>query len=222
MKKIVYTAVIIALTVCTLAVCALTGCKSKKTDYTNYISEKRTNIYLYSNDGLEIKIYISEKETPYSADGIKGEVSSLTEIFVTLPKNYDEVEVKAGNVEGEMSYRSVENCYYLSSSGGNISGESVDVAIDCGGESNTYSAVSVLYGGILSCDDALKCVIEHDENLFKSMTENNIFCGEIFIRLLYDEGCYYYVGVCDRNKKINAYLVDGERGRIIATKELNG
>ena len=86
---------LVCLSLC-LAACLLGGCR-KKVDYLSYVSEKRTNIYLYSNDGLEIKIYISEKETPYSADGIKGEMSGLTEIYVTLPKNYDEVNVSVGD-----------------------------------------------------------------------------------------------------------------------------
>ena len=146
----------------------------------------------------------------------------LTEIYVKLPKSYDEVNISVCGVEGEMNYRAVENCYYLSTSGGNISGESIDVALTYGDESTTYSAVSVLYDGVISCEDAVKCVIERDKDLFESLTEDGIFCGEIYVRLLYDEGCYYYVGVCDRDKKISAYLVDGERGKIIATKEING
>ena len=208
--------------ICALfSVCLLGGCK-KSVDYLSYISEKRTNIYAYSNDGLEIKIYISDKEAPYSTDGIKGEMGTLTEIFVTLPRSYEEVNIHASSIEGEMNYRADENCYYFSTSGGDISGESVEVTLTCGGESTTYSAVSVLYDGVISCEDAVKCVIDHDKELFESLTQNKIFCGEIYVRLLYDDGCYYYVGVCDRNQKINAYLVDGERGKIIATKELNG
>lgn len=203
------------------ALCFFCGCK-KSVDYLSYVSEKRTNIYMYSNDGLEIKIYISEKETPYSADGIKGEVSPLTEIFVTLPKNYDEVSISVCKAQGEMSYRAVENCYYLSLADSGISGEKVDVNLTCGEESNTYSAQSVLYSGVMDYRGAVNCVIDHDTALFESLTENKIFCGEIYVRLLYDEGCYYYVGVCDRNKKINAYLVDGVRGKIIATKQLEG
>ena len=203
------------------AVCLLGGCK-KNVDYLRYVSEKRTDIFMYSADGLEIKIYLSEKETPYSADGIKGEMSSLTEIFVTLPKNYDEVNVSVGSIQGEMNYRAVENDYYLSVTGGGIEGESAEVTLSYGGESKSYSAVSVLYKGVISCDDAVKCVTEHATDLFASLTQNNIFCGEIYVRLLYDEGCYYYVGVCDREKKINAFLIDGVRGKIITTKELNG
>ena len=211
---------LVCLSLC-LAACLLGGCR-KKVDYLSYVSEKRTNIYLYSNDGLEIKIYISEKETPYSADGMKGEMSGLTEIYVALPKNYDEVNVSVGDAEGEMSYRAVENCYYLSLSNGNIQGDSVDVTLTYGEESKTYPAVSVLYDGVIGCEGAVKCVIDREEALFEGLTQNNIFCGEIYVRLIYDDGCYYYVGVCDRDKNINAYLVDGERGKIIATKQLNG
>ena len=196
----------------------LSGCK-REVNYLNYISEKRSNIYLYSDDEVEIKINISERETPYSTDGIKGDISNFTEIFVFLPKNYDEVDVSVADISGQMNYKAVENCYYLSS-GGNIAGEKVIVTLTFGGESKEYSAVSVLYDGVITCEDAVKCAIEHDSDLFKSLTQKDVFLAEIYVRLLYDDGCYYYVGVCDRNKKITAFLVDGERGTIIATKEL--
>ena len=64
-------------------------------------------------------------------------MSALTEIFVTLPENYDEVNVKAGNIEGEMNYRAVENCYYLSSSGGEIPNSNVEVNLSYGGNNQT-------------------------------------------------------------------------------------
>ena len=203
-----------------LLACCLAGCK-KNVNYLDYVSEKRTDIYLYSDDKLEIKIYLSEKETPFCADGIKGAMGELTEIYVTLPENHEEVSVSAGSIEGEMNYRAVENCYYLRLPDGKISGESAEVTLTYGGESHTYSAVSVLYDGVIGCDGAVNCVIDRETELFRTLTENNVFLGEIYVRLLYDEGCYYYVGVCDRNNKINAYLVDGERGKVIASKELD-
>lgn len=204
-------------------ICTLCGCKSgckKGVNYLEYVSERRTDIYLYSDDGLEIKIYLSERETPFSADGIKGDVGSVTEAFVTLPENYEEVNISVGGVDGEMNYRAVENCYYLSFPTCNISGENAEVSLTYGETSATFTAVNVKYDGVMDCDGAVLCVIEHAGELFDSMTDDGIFTGEIFVRLLYDEGCYYYVGVCNREKKINAFLVDGERGKIIATKEL--
>lgn len=199
----------------------LCGCQ-KSVDYCSYISEKRTDIYLYSNDGLEIKIYLSEKENPYNADGIKGEMTTLTEVFVKFPKNPEEVNITVGGTENEMSYRAVENEYYLSLSSCGISGESATVTLSCDGQSNSYTAMNVKYDGVMTCENAVKCVMEHNPDLFTSLTENRIFKGEIYVRLLYDEGCYYYVGVCDRDKNIDAYLVDGVRGKIIANKQTNG
>lgn len=212
--------IVFAACACTAA-CLFTGCK-KSVNYLDYISEKRTDIYLYSNDGLEIKIYNSDKETPYCADGIKGNMGGLCEIFVTLPENKETVEISAGNINGEMSFRAVDNCYYLSAADGGIKGESAQITLTYGDKSETYTAQSVRYDGVMSCESAVKCVIDHNAELFKSLTENKIFKGEIFVRLLYDEGCYYFVGVCDRNSKITAYLVDGERGKIIAQREING
>ena len=193
MKKFLFTAIVICL-------CAvfLGGCK-KEVDYFNYVSEKRDNIYLYSDDNIEIKVYSLERENPYSADGIKGDITSLCEVYVRLPKNYDEVEIKVGGVEGEMNYKAVTLTY--------------------DNKSTDYTAASVLYDGVISCRDAVKCVIEHANDLFKSLTDGKIFTGEIYVRLLFDDGCYYYVGVCDRNKKITAFLVDGERGKVIASHE---
>ena len=92
-----------------------------------------TDIYSYSNDGLEINIYLSEKETPYFADGIKGNVSVLTEIFVKLPKTEEQVSVSVGAISGQMNYRAVENDYYLSVSDGSIQGESAEVTLTCDG-----------------------------------------------------------------------------------------
>ena len=194
------------------------GCK-RGVNYLNYISEKRSNVYLYLDDEIEIKIHVSEREAPYSTDGIKGEMSGFCEIFVTLPKNYEEVDISVCEIEGQMNYKAVENCYYLSS-GGTIGGEKVSVTLTFGGESKQYSAASVLYDGVIDCESAVKCAIDYDRDLFKSLTRKDLFLGEIFVRLLYDDGCYYYVGVCDRNKKITAFLVDGERGNVIATKQL--
>lgn len=201
------------------AVSALSGC-SKNMNYAGYISEKRTDIYLYASDGVQIKIYCSEREQPYAADGVKGDVSDFVEMFVSLPKNPDEVEISAGGLGGEMNYRAVENDYYLSLGAKSFEGESLDITLLCDGKKSEYKAQSVKSGALISCEQALNCVIEHDKELFSSLTDGNLFAGEIFVRLLYDKGCYYYVGICDREKNLTAYLVDGERGKIIASKKL--
>lgn len=216
MRKFLFFAAAAAAALCTLTA----GC-SKETDYIQYISERRENIYLYDNDGTQIKIYCSQRETPFITDGIKGNMCSVTEIFVSLPESANEVTLSLGDICGEMSYRSVENDFYLSCSDV-LSGESVRAEITADGRSAEYELFSVLYDGVITCDEAAGCVAESEREKLESMTENGIFRGEIFVRLIYDGSCYYYVGICDRDGGISAYLLNGESGRIIAVKSLKG
>lgn len=194
------------------------GCE-KKIDYYDYVSEKRTDIYVYSDDVLEIKIHTGEKENPYCIDGIKGEMRTFCEIYVKPDKYYEKVYITAANAQGEMNYRAVEKDYYLSLSSLGTESDSVAVNLELDGEKFEYTAQSVRYKGLISMQDALSCVMDYDENLFKSLSGNGIFDGEIYIRLLYDEGCFYYVGVCGKDKRVNAFLVDGERGKVIANRQ---
>ena len=58
-----------------------------------------------------------------------------------------------------------------------------------------------------------------ESELFSSMTDKYGFTGEIYIRILYEDFPYYYVGVIDRNGKTNAFLLNGETGKILAKRE---
>lgn len=200
------------------AVCAA-GC-SKQVNYYGYVSEKRSDVYLYEDDEVSVKLYCTAKEQPYNADGVCGDVTDLIEIFVSLPRNPQELTVSCGGLGGEMNYQATQNGYYLCFTAPPFDKKSVEVTLTADGESKSYNALTVRNDGVMSCEQALSCVVEHDKELFDSMTANGLFDGEIFIRLLYDEGCYYYVGVCNKQKNIKAYLLDGERGKIIAAKEL--
>lgn len=200
---------------------AFAGCE-KSVDYTRYISEKRTEIYLYSDDETDVRIYCSEREQPYAADGYCGESCAIAEIFVRFAHNPDEVAASLGEHAGDMSYEAVENRYVLTFTAEAFGADSVELTLTFDGESKTYTALNVKSANLLSCEEALLCVTEYDRTLFENLTRNGVFDGEIYVRLLYDDGCYYYVGVCDKNKKINAYLLDGERGKVITTKQLQG
>ena len=205
-----------------LCASAFGGCANDKTDYTDYISENRYNIYMYSDDGTEIKIYCSEKESPFVADGIKGNVNSLTEIYLQFNEGFDEVYITSQRFTGgEASYLTVKGCWYLSFSGYQ-EGDNIALTVNCDGESREYTLNSILYDGVMSAEEALQYAVEYDSTTFEALKNNGVFYGEIFLRLLYDAGkCYRYVGVCDRNGKIKAYLLDGETGRVIAERSYN-
>lgn len=202
-------------------VCALSAC-SKQVNYCDYISESRTDIFLYKDDATEIKIQCSKKEQPFAADGYKGELCDLVEIYVTLEKNPQELEVQVEGLGGEMNYQAVTRQYYLSFTAAAFEKSGVEVTLTADKKTETYTALSVKDDKVLSCEKAVECVAEYASELFDSLTSNGIFSGEIFVRLLYDDGCYYYVGVCDKSKHVTAFLIDGERGKVIAKKEIQG
>lgn len=214
MKKFIF-----ALLTC-ICLLPFVGC-AKQVDYTKYVSERRTNIYFYQDDGIDVKVYCSEREQPYLSDGIKGEMTELCEVFVSFTKNPSKAEIKIEEYSGEMNYQAVENRYYLSFSAPQFEKSQLKIEVNADGQTTVYTALPAVYDGVLSCDDALKCVIDYKKELFDNMTNNGLFDGEIYVRLLYDDGCYYYVGVCGKDRVVNAFLVDGEKGKIIAQKTLN-
>lgn len=197
---------------------AFTACK-KSVDYFSYVSEYRKRVYYYEDDAVSLKIYSVDKETPYALDGVKGNVGNVTEIYFEYDKNASEVNVELSGRGGEMSWLSVTRNYYLSFSGGEISGASVEVKLEIDGEEKKFTVQNVAEEGVIDGKAALNCVREYDAESFDKLTERGVFSGEITVRLLYDNGCYYYVGICDRDKNVHAYLVSGEDGRVIAERE---
>lgn len=200
-----------------LCLAAVGACACKKTvNYYDYVSELRENIYIYSDDEATIKIYCGGRESPYNSDGIRGEMGNCFEIYAYLPAQSGTVNVKIGDISGEMSYLTVKGCYYLSCGDGDPKTDYLDVEIN----EKSYRAVSVLYDGVITPEQALECAVEYRSEFFAAITENYIFNGEIYIRLLYDDACYYFVGVCNRSGELTCWLIDGATGKIIAEKTL--
>ena len=194
---------------------SLSGCK-KSVDYFTFVSEYRKSVYMYRDDLISVKIYSVDKETPYSLDGVKGAVTNVTEVFVEYANSADEVEIELLGHGGEMSWMAVTRNYYLSFSDCDISGASIPVTVNIDGTEKKIDVFNVAEEGTIDGKTALKCVREYDVDAFTSLTDGAAFAGEIIIRLLYDDGCYYYVGICNREANMHAYLVNGTDGRIIA------
>ena len=115
-----------------------------------------------------------------------------------------------------MSYLTAKDSWYLSYSGSGFDTDTIKINFTLDKKDAEYSLISLLNDGVMTGKEAVLCAIEYADEVFKGLTDGDIFRGEIYVRLLYDEKCYYYVGVCDREGKIYAYLVDGETGKVIA------
>lgn len=215
MKKFILTALSADLLCAGFALC---GC-AKSVDYFDYVSENRESVYLYEDDFYTVKIYCKDVETPYSLDGSAGKMTKVTEIYYYCDSSPLSVSAYINGEGGEMSYMSVGGYYYLSLPDKLTEAESVTVEITADGKTSETVVKNVAEKGTITPREAISYASEYDSESFEKLKSGGAFYGEISVRLIYDNGCYYYVGLCDREKNIKSYLVDGTNGRIIAERE---
>lgn len=219
MKKKIF--ILLSLLVLTITA---SGC-ANTVDYTTSVSDRRYDIFMYGDDDLTAKLYLGKREAPFVADGICGEVGPYNELTISFSENLTSTPntvVVAGNgFGGEMSYVTTKNCFTLSWGEVADFDEQTTITLTYGKQEKECVLTSVLDDATLTCEQALDCVKEYAAERFAAFTQKGYFDGEIFIRLLYDEGCWYYVGLCDKSGNIYAYLVDPARGKVIAERQLN-
>lgn len=200
----------------------LTACK-KSVKYYDYVSELRNNIFLYSNDELSLRVFSSVKEVPYDSDGIKRECSPRTEFFLTAPsgdKSYILTFVVNGKeYGGELSFDNVKAEYYYSCSLDTSSLKEISCKLQQGESEQTFSALSVLTEKTLQPKAILQNLVHEEKELFDSMTDKYGFAGEIYLRLLFEDAPFYYVGVINRQGNVYAFLFNAETGKLLAKRQ---
>ena len=210
---------VVLLIACTLVV----GCKKSDPDYFAFVSENRSNILLAEEDGFSLRVYAVEKEYPYLADGIKRETSTRTEIYLTAPsgdKTYNlAFEIDGKSYGGELSFDNVKTEYYFSCSAdaGNL--QTLQCTLSFGETQKVLTAQTVKTPDTLSSKQILQNLQKTESELFSSLTDEYGFAGEIYIRLIFEEHPYYYLGVIDGSGKITAFLLSAETGKILAKRQ---
>ncbi len=201
----------------------LLGACQKKIDYFEYVSELRSNILLDSNESFSLRVYATVKESPYSADGVPREKNQRAEFWLVAPSGDKECklsfDVEGKTYGGEMSYDSVKAEYYYACplDISTLTQLSCNVIYD--GQAQELTAKTVLRENTLSPENALKSLAASQTDLFSAMTDKYGFAGEIYLRLLYEDSPYYYIGVIDRNGKTNAFLLNATSGKLLAKRE---
>ena len=204
-----------------LAVCSFCGCR-EKIDYFSYVSELRNNIFLVETEDCALRIYSTQKESPYLADGIPQEVSARTEIYLLASTKNEPyslfVTVDGKEYGGEMSYDNVKSEYYLFFTLDVSTLQTLPCRLEYGAEGIELTAKSVLSGEEIPPKTLLQSLCTENADLFSSMTDKYGFTGEIYFRLIYEESPYYYVGIIDRNGEIRAFLVNAKTGKTLARR----
>lgn len=198
------------------------GCK-QSVNYFDYVSELRNNIFLAETDGFYLRIFSLTKETPYATDGIPNEKTTVTEIRFTAPDGDKPCTIAfdADGKEygGEMSFDNVKGDYYFSCTLDVSKLSALPCRIRYGDTALTLNAESVRNENTLSPEAVLQELQRVESELFKAMTDKYGFTGEIYLRLIYEDSAYYYVGIIDREGKTNAFLLNAQTGKVLAKRQ---
>ena len=205
-----------------LSVNLFSSCK-KELNLMDYVSEVRSNIFLAETEELSLRIYAVAKETPYVADGIPCERSTRTEVRLSAPSGDKECNltftVNGKTYGGEMSFDNVKTEYYYSCGLDVFDLSAITCIIEYGDSQVEMNALSVVNAQTLSPNDVLRTLQTAETELFSSMTDKYGFSGEIYLRLIYEDFPYYYVGVIDRNGNVTAFLINAQTGNILAKRQ---
>ena len=200
------------------------GSCSKKIDYFDYVSELRSNVLVASKNNLSLAVYATEKETPYAADGIKRETTPRAEIYLTAPTGVESYDIsftyEGKEYGGDMSFDNVKLEYFYSCSLDLSAAAEIVFTVAFDETTAELTAASVRTEETLSPRDILNKVKTAESETFNSMTDRNGLAGEIYMRLIYEDAPYYYVGIIDREGRILALLVDSTEGKILAKRQM--
>ena len=199
----------------------LTSCK-RTVDFTSLVSEYRNNLFVYEEQDLSVKAHNLEREYPYVADGYKSEMNCRVEIFVsaTAEVNCCEIYFFASGFQhgGEASYDGVKRQFYFSCAADVANASSLQVRIRLDGTEKELTLRSVKTPDLLPLSELLNRLFSTESELQKKLTENGELACELYVRILYEDAPYFYVGVVDRKGTIHAFLLHGKTGEILAKR----
>ena len=210
---------------CALAVflCVFFTACNQKVDYFSYVSELRSDIFLAEADGFSLRIYAVTKENPYVMDGIPKERSSRVEAYLVAPEGDKTCNFifncDGQSYGGEMSFDNVKTEYYYACTLDISSVSELPCRIEYGDKVLELKAVSVKTSDTLPPQNVLKNLETEEAELFSSLTDKYGFAGEIYLRLIYEDAPYYYVGIIDRNGNIHAFLINAKTGKVLAKRK---
>lgn len=204
-----------------LALCLLPAC-TKHIDYFDYVSELRGNIFLAKADGFSLRVFAVTKENPYAMDGIPMERNQRLEAYLVAPEGDKTCNISFSlhgeNYAGEMSYDNVKAEYYYACALDIEKEQEIVFQIEYGETTLSLTASSVRTEDTLTPEHVLKNLEEEERELFSSLTDKYGFAGEIYMRLIYEDAPYYYVGLIERNGNVHAFLMNAKTGKLLAKR----
>ncbi len=204
----------------------LFGCK-KSMDLSPFVSELKTQIYSSESEEFKLTASYGFKEKHYNSDGkISERVYVLA--FRLLDKQSDNVsysllfDYNGVNYKTNFKLNPVSHVLLAVIEIENFNEKEFTVTLAFSSKSVNLAMKSCVPDQTITYQNALSILQKNQPELIKLyLNENNIFCGEIILRILIKEShSYWYVGLCDKDGNLKALLLDGFTGEVLAIRQI--
>lgn len=189
-----------------------------------YLSQNRSVAYVNQSSDYLLTVYGEEREDSFLSDGFVGSQKKfITVRLEDYKKSLDEASVTLSfggtTVEGKFEYSPLNGKFVTEIETDKLpTDKEITAVIKNAGEETTLTLSGFTLDGAIDYKEALSSVSKTAVKEINKMLEGG---GSIEVRLrkiVQSNRLYYYVSIIDKAGKTLAYLVDGENGKVIASK----
>lgn len=196
------------------------GC-SKKNNYSQNVSQIRSNVYFGTDQNYSVEVFAEQRENPFINDAVAS--SKQNYIIVRVLNQSSPLSITAkfsGDTYTQVAtYNPHATSMVAQIEVETLPSSSVSIVIEKDETQAEINCQSLLKSDTISPLNALNSVISKEKTFINSISKNGKLNAEIYIRLLAEnDNNFYYVGFGQGTNKITAYLLDGKTGEIIAGK----
>ena len=188
-----------------------------------HVSQCRTDVFMGESQNYTATIFCEKRETPFVNDAYVGELKNYLIVRIhNLNAQGVSIVIKYQNYtfESETSYDPIITSLVATIPVKKLPTSTMTLSIVSENSTETLTLSSMLKATTITPNQALSSISKEKPSFIKNLYQDGKIKAEVYIRLLVEEDLnFYYVGFATGNGQIDAFLLDGESGKIIAGKE---
>lgn len=195
----------------------------QKDTLSKHVSQCRTDVFMGNSKNYTATIFCEKKETPFVNDSYVGELKNYLIIRIhNLNTQGVNIVIKYQNYtfESETSYDPIITSLTATIPVKKLPTSTITLTVIDENSTESFTLSSMKKDSTITPGQALNSIKHEKPDFIKNLYENGKIKAEVYIRLLVEQDLnFYYVGFATGKDKIDAFLLDGETGKIIAGKE---
>ncbi len=219
MKKKLKSVIVILLAVLSLF---LASCQ-KTTDLTPYLSQMRNKIFSGENDRFTATVFTEIRETPFIADGNRGELNNIVIIKLKPKFSLSSNATVSFSIDKEYSatlaLRPENDCFIATVIVNELPKNNLTLTISHRDKVENVELVETNLNLPHSIKDALNVIATNKKDLIDNYL-NSLTPFEIQARIILNEDKpFFFIGVVD-SEKTNCFLINSQTLEIVAEKTI--